>query len=242
MLVIAPHPDDEAIAASGVITRAAKDGKAVKVVVITDGDHFIGAARLLTGRDRVTPEDLAYLGRVRRQESLRALSLLGVSGGRVQFLGYHDRSLTDLWSQYRDNSGNTGKSSLAVTLARIINDWRPTDIYYPSGEDEHPDHQAASNFVRAVLAAESFPVREHQYLVHYDRNHWPVYSHSAAMARLMPPWRLLAKGYTWEQFPLQPEEIGIKVRAISQYQTQLQATSGRYLTYGRSNELFIRSN
>jgi len=54
VLVIAPHPDDETIATAGVIVRAVKKGDAVKGVVIADGDHFIGAARLLTGRDRVT--------------------------------------------------------------------------------------------------------------------------------------------------------------------------------------------
>lgn len=241
VLVIAPHPDDESIAAAGIMLRAVKEHKAVKVVVITDGDRFIWAARLLTDKEKITPEDLAYLGRVRRQESLRALGLLGVNSNQVQFLGYHDRSLISLWSQYQANKGDSPGTGLALTLNKIIGDWQPTDIYYPSGEDEHPDHSAASQFVKAVLAARGSSLREHQYLVHYDKNRWPAYSLRAPHGRLTPPISLLTRGYTWEQFPLQPSEIGIKASAIRQYRTQLRAVGGRYLTYVRSNELFIRS-
>src|SRR5690242_7448135 len=40
LLIIAPHPDDEALAAGGVIQRAIARGARVRIVVLTDGDAF----------------------------------------------------------------------------------------------------------------------------------------------------------------------------------------------------------
>ena len=39
VLILAPHPDDEAIACAGVIQQALKAGAKVKIVYLTNGDH-----------------------------------------------------------------------------------------------------------------------------------------------------------------------------------------------------------
>lgn len=68
ILVIAPHCDDETLGSGGVIKRATDQGSEVKVVIVTDcNKHKIGSTR--------------------EQESLSALSVLGVKSG-VQFWNF----------------------------------------------------------------------------------------------------------------------------------------------------------
>ncbi|MFQ3611471.1 MAG: PIG-L family deacetylase, partial [Fimbriimonadales bacterium] len=44
LLIIAPHPDDEVLGCGGLIAEAVRQGSAVRVVAITAGDGFSGAA------------------------------------------------------------------------------------------------------------------------------------------------------------------------------------------------------
>ncbi|MDD5409274.1 MAG: PIG-L family deacetylase, partial [Candidatus Omnitrophica bacterium] len=39
VLILSPHPDDEAIACAGVIQRALEAGAKIKIVYLTNGDH-----------------------------------------------------------------------------------------------------------------------------------------------------------------------------------------------------------
>lgn len=69
IIVFAPHCDDETLGAGGLIDRATKEGSQVKVVIVTDcNKHKIGA--------------------IRKQESLSALSTLGVLQSDVSFLNF----------------------------------------------------------------------------------------------------------------------------------------------------------
>ena len=47
LLVLAPHPDDEALGAAGLIARVANGGGAVHVVLLTSGDGFPEAVEAL---------------------------------------------------------------------------------------------------------------------------------------------------------------------------------------------------
>ncbi len=40
LVVVAPHPDDETLAAGGLIQRVLHEGGTVRVVVLTPGDGF----------------------------------------------------------------------------------------------------------------------------------------------------------------------------------------------------------
>lgn len=68
------HPDDEAIFTGGTIARLSDLGHRVIVVVATGGELGIGSPELL--------------GDLRRRETQRAASILGVA--KVHFLGYRD--------------------------------------------------------------------------------------------------------------------------------------------------------
>lgn len=75
LLVLAPHPDDEVIGCGGLVALHLREGRAVRVVVATDGAQA-GSAE------------------IRMEESRRALDVLG-SGTELTFLGLPDRGLDD---------------------------------------------------------------------------------------------------------------------------------------------------
>ncbi|HEY3054709.1 MAG TPA: PIG-L family deacetylase [Thermoanaerobaculia bacterium] len=74
LLILAPHPDDEVIGCGGLVAQHLREGRAVRVVVATDGAEAGGAAR-------------------REEESRRALALLG--GSDIHFLRFADRGLDE---------------------------------------------------------------------------------------------------------------------------------------------------
>jgi LmbE family N-acetylglucosaminyl deacetylase len=240
VLVLAPHPDDETFGTGGVIRRALQNHAAVRVVVVTSGNHFIRAARLLTGKKQVGPDDLAYLARVRQGESRQALKILGATESQVTFLGYPDRGLTPLLTGrspgHIDLKGFT-RAGLESELKLIIKDFQPTDIYYPASEDDHPDHTALGILTQDLLGRQH--VRQHLYLVHYKQNQWPSFTWLSQYVPLMPPLNLTRNGWVWENMPLSGQEYRAKWQAALAYKSQLKAVGGRYLTYARHNEIFL---
>src|SRR5262249_47242684 len=76
-VVIAPHPDDEVLAAAGLIARLAADGDAVSVVFVTSGDGYHEAAGIAP---ETCPQDawtLRQLAAVRQEEARTAARRLG---------------------------------------------------------------------------------------------------------------------------------------------------------------------
>ena len=75
LLILAPHPDDEVIGCGGLVAQHLREGRAVRVVVATDGAQAGSAA-------------------TREQESRTALDRLG-EGAELEFLRFPDRGLGD---------------------------------------------------------------------------------------------------------------------------------------------------
>ena len=126
VVVIAPHPDDEAIGCGGAIARHAAAGDRVDVVFLTSGELA------LAGRE---PEDAM---RLREQEAGAAAAVLGIA--ELAFMRQPDYGLS-------------GRVEQAVDLlAPLFERLRPDAIYHPHPGESHPDHQAAAAI--AVWAAE----------------------------------------------------------------------------------------
>jgi len=172
ILIVAPHPDDEALMTSGVIAHAVQDGQPVKVALVTNGDH--------------RKADREY-GLRRQTESANAMRTLGLQETDLIFLGYPGdvvgllqmmnnyltpdvayTSVAEMSETYgarglgsRDfHSWATGKPAaynapnLQGDLETLIRAWRPLHIYTTSRFDEHPDHRAVYYFVvRATQCA-----------------------------------------------------------------------------------------
>src|SRR5205085_3630105 len=82
LLVVAPHPDDELLAAGGIIANALASGRDVRVIVVTNGDVGGMADGLL-----------------RQDESVEGLAVLGLAESHVVFFGYPDTGLLSVWNE-----------------------------------------------------------------------------------------------------------------------------------------------
>ncbi|HEV7484245.1 MAG TPA: PIG-L deacetylase family protein [Thermoanaerobaculia bacterium] len=141
-LVIAPHPDDESIAAGGLLQRAIAAGGEVRVIVVTDGDNNPWPMRYLKKKVWINDADRAEWGALRREESRRALATLGVPPTASTFLGYPDRLLTTM--------ARRGDLRVRAAIAAVIEAFAPSLLVIPSAFDLHPDHRAIGWFAHDV--------------------------------------------------------------------------------------------
>lgn len=258
ILIIAPHPDDEALGTGGIIADAVKHNDAVKVVIVTNGDSFTKAAKTLTKHPFVKSQDYFKLGELRHEESRNAMKTLGLPSDDLIFLGYADGSLQFLWdsfwdpdrprlsggimaaySPYKDiyklNVPYTGQS-VVNELADIIENYKPTDIYYPSTMDEHPDHWAIGAFVEYALRIMNYVVHQHAYIIHHSL--WPSLWVEDKDAPETPPADM-KNGIEWEEYPLTKDIINAKVDAIKQYKSQMDIMAPFMYAFIRNSEIFI---
>jgi N-acetyl-1-D-myo-inositol-2-amino-2-deoxy-alpha-D-glucopyranoside deacetylase len=258
ILIIAPHPDDETLAMGGIIQQALKSGKKVQTAIITSGDGFSKAVTENYGIKTPKPEDYQRLGIDRHNETVSALQILGVSKERINFLGYPDGGTKKLWESNWDLSnphkGRNGSNSspysfsykknvpyagenLVKDLIQIIQEFNPTDIIYPDGNDRHNDHWAANAFVQYALAKTKDDVKEWRYLIHLGDYPWP-WQYSPELS-LYPPQALKELGMKWAYFPLSTDEERKKYQAIKEYRTQLKVMADFLKGFARKNELLI---
>jgi LmbE family N-acetylglucosaminyl deacetylase len=265
LLVVAPHPDDEMLAAGGLMQRVLETGGTVRVVYLTDGDGYPEGVQ---AEDHVrAPTASAYrgYGRQRRREARAALAALGFGPSRYSytFLSFPDGGLCKLtrtyWSErraaYRSPYTRLDRppkaeilvpdteyrgEDLTQELAQIIGEFRPTLILVPRQEDQHADHCAAWFFVADALTDvrrvhPDYGVDLLNYIVHF--NAWPFEDEEL---RLVPPPGLRGGASGWMRFPLTPTELKTKRGALRRYQSQQHAMDWFLDGFARSNELFSR--
>ncbi len=127
LVVGAAHPDDETLAASGVLRAVHAAGGRVELVVATDGE----AAFPDHG-----PAERAELGRARRREMDDALAAQGLGAVPVTWLGMPDSALD--------------ADALAAALVPLLDG---ADSYLaPWPHDPHPDHAAAGRAAAQAAA------------------------------------------------------------------------------------------
>ena len=259
VLVLAPHPDDEAIGAGGVIQRALKAGAPVKVVCFTNGDNnelaFIVYEKRLTFKQK----EFLHMGEVRRKETIAAMESLGLSPGRVFTLGYPDfgtmEILTKYWDKTRPFKSMFSRvkkvsypsslsyqapfigQSILTDLNTILLDFRPTKIFVSHPADRNRDHQALYLFLHIALWDLEGKIKQPQvypYLIHVPG--WPKPRGAHTELFITPPSKL--KGIDWKQFLLTSNEAEAKRKAIMFYKSQNVAAPSYLATFARSNELF----
>ena len=127
------HPDDEAIATSGTMMKAADEGHRVVLVVATKGEQ-----------GEVAPDALGpgeTLGDRRAEETLDAAKIIGAH--RVEFLGYEDSGMDGEESNNNPASFWQADFGEAVDrLARILVEESADvlTVYDDHGGYGHPDH------------------------------------------------------------------------------------------------------
>lgn len=136
VVVVAPHPDDEAIGCAGAVLRHVEAGATVTVVQVSDGRW--GDRRLLdptltdAARDALQQELVA----TRRRE---AEAWAAGSGAQVRFLGAEDGAIgpRDDWAR---------------RLAGWLDELQPQRLYLPFLMELPEDHWQTCRLVDAALA------------------------------------------------------------------------------------------
>ncbi len=211
-MVIAPHPDDEALACSIILQQAVRAGAAIRIVYVTDGDDNPWPQRAFERKWSLSPSDRKRWGKLRRAEALAALRVLDICPADVQFLGLPDQGLTDLLLRDCDRA--------LTRITPVIDDWSPTDILAPSLFDIHPDHNAVAVIMRLIFADSLAPrISQWNYLVHGRSA--AFFDRSAELSS-------------------SESETATKREAIRCHQTQIKLSGRRFLRYAARPERFFR--
>lgn len=133
LLVVAPHADDEAIGAYGLMSRLRRRGVAVRILVVTDG---------AASHPSSSAWPPARLTRERRRETRREMRRIGVTADQIDFLDLPDGALSTMVPLVRRSIG------AAVRRAP-----RPLTLLGPAVEDDHPDHQVVAAALAQCRAA-----------------------------------------------------------------------------------------
>lgn len=254
VLVVAPHPDDETLAAGGLVRRCTASGKQVMVVVVTCGDGFrriVGAYRTPTG----TVSPYIRLGEARAEESRKAADVLGLPSAGLVFLGYPDGAMAALWDGAwdRPSVGVNGASavpydfayrpgakyeasSVAGDLSSIVASFAPTAVVYPDPEDSNTDHWAVNAFTELTLDRTRTTARRLTYLVH--RGHFPFPWSYVPGDWIVPPRALAGVGTEWLSAAVSREDERLKESALMVYKSQQRAIEPFLSSFVRRNELF----
>lgn len=212
VLVVLPHPDDESLAAAGLLQHVLAAGAALRLVFVTDGDNNPWAQRATERRVLVLARDRGRFGALRRAEVLAALRALGVPADAAAFLELPDQGLTELLM--------TADQRLSGGLRHVIEGFRPTILLGSSRHDRHPDHSALGAALELVLAAcPGPPIRHLRFFVHNP-------------ARRRDP----EQGVT---IALDPDQLARKLAAIECHRSQQFWRGGWLRSFAGPQERFL---
>ncbi|MFA5090103.1 MAG: PIG-L family deacetylase [Candidatus Omnitrophota bacterium] len=262
ILVLAPHPDDENIGCGGVIQRAVKTGAQVKVAYLTNGDHNEFAFMVYEKRPVLSNPEFIRMGKVREEESKKAMKILGLDESNLIFLGYPDYGTDTIFFSFWDStrpfeSYLTRQSyvpykespsynapykaeTILKDLKKVLLDYRPNKIFVSHPADVNGDHWAYYCFLQVALRDLQKEIPEprlYVYFVHAPG--WPLPRHYHPELVLEPSSRHFPDSLIkWVSFQLTPEEIDKKYKAMLCYRSQTCVSAFYLLSFVRQNELF----
>ena len=257
ILVIAPHPDDEAVCCGGTIAKARAAGAYVAIVWLTMGDAFEMNAYVLEKSFRPGPKGFRKLGARRFKEAEAAGEVLGVPADALFLLGYPDRGLAALLADHYEKPYQSPYTQMSTVwylsvlspgasyegrnlerdLTAVLEKTRPTFVLAPSPADAHSDHRAAGELAIRALRRRGELNRARFWVVHAG-SHWPEPRGLHIQKTLLPPTQLLGMG--WQTVDLAREHRELKLRALYAHATQLEITPLFLTSFVRKNELFAR--
>lgn len=142
ILVVLPHPDDEAFGIAGTLAKEIAAGTPVTYACLTLGEM---------GRNMGIPPfaNRVTLPAIRRQELEDSCAAIGLTDLRM--MGFHDKTI-----EFED------KTKLDGAIGALLDELRPSLVitFYP-GYSVHPDHDACgAAVIRTIerLPAEERPV------------------------------------------------------------------------------------
>ncbi|MGE5197772.1 MAG: PIG-L deacetylase family protein, partial [Deltaproteobacteria bacterium] len=261
ILILAPHPDDEAIACAGLIQNAVAAGAQVHVVYLTNGDSNQLAFIIYEKRLTFRKGEFIHMGEVRRAEAVKAMQSLGLKESDLTFLGYPDFGsfaiFTSHWQgakpfkslltrvtsvPYKTNlsfgAPYKGESVLK-DLESLIRKYQPSKIFVSHPADTNADHKALYLFLQVALSDLSgkFPEpKVYPYLVHCVK--WPSPRRYHPELWLSPPEQLMDSQVKWFRYILSRQQLDKKHKTILLYKSQTESSAFYLLAFARGNELF----
>jgi|TARA_B100001971_G_C18156641_1_gene518941 LmbE family N-acetylglucosaminyl deacetylase len=119
VLVLAPHPDDEAIGCGGTLLQLTENNYHGEIIYFTNGRE----------KEHNQKQDIAI---TRRKEAMLSSKKLGIS--QKHFLDYYDGHL------------KPDKDVVAFVLSRL-NELKPDIVFTPFFTDNHFDHRETANIL-----------------------------------------------------------------------------------------------
>jgi LmbE family N-acetylglucosaminyl deacetylase len=150
LLVVNPHPDDEALGVGGLLASVVEAGGTAVVVTCTGGE--MGISR------HIEIESVDHMAAIRRQEMEAAAEILGA---QLEWLGYRDSGMDG--EESNDDPSAFSQADLGDACDRLlalIRRYEPTVIVTQAenGLYGHPDHIMAHRVgVAAFEAAAELP-------------------------------------------------------------------------------------
>lgn len=125
VLVISPHPDDEAIGCGGTLSKHIAEGDDVMTIFVTSGER---------GGHGLPPDETRVL---RESEARKAAAILGYK--EIEFWRVPNGKLR-VTMEYVEK------------LQSKISEWQPDLIYVTHDKEMHPEHRAAAGIVRKAIS------------------------------------------------------------------------------------------
>jgi len=211
VMVFSPHQDDETFGCGGMIARKREEGISVAVTFLTDGRGSHGS----------DPHIQNQIIHIRQQESLTALSILGVNTSEIHFLNHQDGSLASL---------NIEKKQQIITqISELLQFYQPGEVYLPHRKDCHQDHEATYNLVKEAITQSKITPEILQY---------PIWVFWRSPLFILLKLQDIAAAYRFSVTSVREK----KSRAIAAYPSQLQMLPRGFIQrFLNSEEIFFKS-
>ena len=148
IVVVAPHMDDEALACGGLIAKLPYKNR-IHIIYATDGMQ--SPAPIIAGRDQISQN----LGRIRMQESVAAMRMLGITEQNLHFICLPEAEL------------QKNLPALRAKLRAKIQSIEPQQIFIPFRYDRHPDHLAVNHAIMTDFRQGDMQPQLIEYFVYY---------------------------------------------------------------------------
>lgn len=260
LLVLAPHPDDETLAAGGLIQEALGLDLPVRVCYFTMGDDNEIGSLFTRTHPHLMPGAERSNGAQRQKEAVAAATQLGLATNDVVFLGYPDYGALVIWNRHwrtvapfrsrlsratavpyaqalTPGSAHAGEDILD-DLEDVLRDFRPTHVVVPHPADHNVDHRALYLFARVALwemEAEGLAPEILAAPVHFTR--WPTPRLCDPQRPAAPPYFLDGPG-DWLAFALAPFQATNKQAALRRHHSQTLGAAAYLDAFIRKSELF----
>ncbi len=169
VLVVAPHPDDEALGCGRLIAILRTRNVMVDIVWLTDGE--------------ASPSDFAggpmQLAITRRQEARAAAALLGVPEACLHHLGAPDGRLPHLSAEQR--------YEVITALVKLVDQLLPNSVFVTSRLDGSTEHTAAHALTSEAISLARHRPQLRAYLVWA---YWKIRDLRIAVSKASSVWFL----------------------------------------------------